>query len=386
MKNIHIIASIALSLLALLSQPAFARTEEPQQTADSAAMPDAKLRELDNKATSLQKVLDKLPDISGFMQVLYTWENSEPVTSQLRVRRARITLAGKIYKSYADYNMMVDFAGSVKLVDAYMRFTPWRQFNIQIGSFRPSFTLENFNYGATTMELIDYPQIVSKMTTIGDITGVGSGAAGRDIGIQAYGGFFNGRGFSTLQYYVGIFNGNGLDFNGINSHKDIAAMLRVNPTRSLALIGSVYFGQWAPEGAGSYADRNRWSGGFMFDNGKYFARGEYIGGITGGLTKKAGGATVYDKSSNLRSDGAFVMGGVWFCNHRLAPIVRAEYYTRDIEARRINAAANTDIFYTAGLLCCPWKYLRVQANYTAKTYVNSDRFGNQVLVMLTGMF
>ena len=369
-----LISLIASLLFVTVAFPAQARTEEPVTTADSVAV-------LDKKVSTLQKIVEKLPDISGFIQFLYTYEDSAtPVNSQFRVRRARITLAGNIYKNYADYNLMVDFAGNVKLIDAYLRFTPWKQFNVQIGSFRPAFTLENVNYGATTMELIDYPQIVKKMTSIGDITGLGSGSAGRDIGIQAYGGFFNGRGFSTLQYYIGVFNGNGLDFNGLNGHKDIAVMLRINPTKDLAIIGSLYWGQWCWNGANTYADRNRWSAGFLFDNKRWFLRGEYIGGVTGGLSGDS------SRDTNLRSDGAYLTGGVWFCDGKVAPILRAEYYTQNIEARRNNAPANTDIFYTAGVCYRPRKFLRVQADYTAMTYTCSNRRGNQVLVMLTGMF
>lgn len=372
MKILHLKAVAAFLALAALIPARTARAEEPVAQADSAAMTDQRIEEVDGKVTKLQKVLDKLPDISGFIQLQYTWEDTDPSTSQFRVRRARITLAGSIYKSYADYNLMADFAGGVKLVDAYVRFTPWQQFNVQIGSFRPSFTLENFLYGATSMELIEYPQIVARMTTINDISGAGSGSVGRDIGIQAYGGFLNNRGFSTLQYYVGIYNGNGLDFNGINSHKDLAAMLRINPLRHLAVIGSIYRGQWAPRGAGSYAARNRWSAGFRFDNDRWFLRGEYVSGRTGGIEGIEG---------TLHSDGAFLTGGIRLLNGKIAPVARVEYYTPNTALRD-----RTDILCTVGGLYTPWKYLRVQLNYTAKCYAYDHPAGNCVAVLLTGMF
>ena len=380
MDKRHIISLLTCFILVATAQSAAAQNAETQNAVDSVAVIDAKVEALDTKVTTLQKIADKLPGISGFIQFLYTWENTEPTTSQFRVRRARIILAGNIYKKYADYNLTVEFAGNVKPIDAYIRLTPWKEFNVQIGAFRPAFTLENMFYGATSMELIEYPQIVSRMTTIGDISGAGNGSAGRDLGIQAYGGFFNKRGFSTLQYYVGVVNGNGLEFSGINSHKDIAAMLRVNPVEHLAVIGSLYCGKWAPDGAGSYADRNRWSGGFIYDDRKWFARGEYIGGVTGGMESK--NLLVKPENGRLTSDGAYLMGGVWFCNHRIAPIVRAEYYSQNTGFRK----ETTDIFYTAGLLYTPWKYLRLQMNYTAKTYTYQDKTGHQVSVMLTGMF
>lgn len=374
MKNLHLYIVTGLALVAL-AQPAAAQTQQTEATADSqtAIATAEKVDELDKKVTALQKIADKLPNISGFMQLLYTWDNTEPVTSQFRVRRARLTLAGSIYKTFADYNLTTEFAGNVKIVDAYVRLTPFKQLNLQAGAFRPAFTIENLNYGATSMELIDYPQIINRMTTLGDITGLGSGAAGRDLGVQLYGGFFNQRGFSTLQYYAGVFNGAGLEFSPINRTKDVAAMLRVNPIKALALVGSIYWGEWAPDGKGTYAARNRWSAGFMFDNKKWFARGEYIWGETGGVLKNI--------SQNLFTDGAYLTAGVWFCDHKVAPVVRAEFFTYDTTNRD-----NTDIYYTAGVDYRPFKYLRFQVNYTAKTYTNNNPMGNQVMVMLTGLF
>lgn len=370
MKNRYFLILIATITLSAVSQPAFTQTQELPAVADSTAL-------LDGRVTKLEKIADKLPNISGFIQALYTFENTEPVTSQFRIRRARLSLSGNIYKEYADYGLLVEFAGNVKPIDAFIRITPWQQFNVQIGSFRPALTLENMFYGATTMELIDYPQIVSRMTTLGEMTGIGTGAAGRDLGIQAYGGLFNKRGFSILQYYVGVFNGAGVEFNTGNSDKDIAAMVRINPIRHLAIVGSAYFGTWAPGGKGTYADRNRWTAGFMFDNKKWFARGEYIGGVTGGMKDLAG----KEMDGNLHTDGAYMTAGIWFANHKVAPVIRAEYFTYDTSNRDF-----TDIYYTAGIDYSPWKYLRLQLNYTAKTYTYENPVGHLVTVMLTGMF
>ena len=389
MKKIYTLMFAAV-LSASLCATAAAQNAAPVSTADSVALLDTRVNRLngdvaalDGTVTKLDKFISKLPKVSGFMQLLYTFDDNRgaSTTSEFRVRRARVTLAGDIYKGYADYNFMAEFAGSVQLLDAFVRLTPWKQFNVQAGSFRPAFTIENYFYGATSMELIDYPQIVTRMTTLGDLTGgTRASAAGRDLGIQAYGGFFNKNGYSVLQYYAGIFNGNGIDYKNINSVRDFAGMIRINPVKELALVGSVYVGQYAPGGAHTYAVRNRWSGGFMFDNKKWFARGEYIGGVTGNILP----------GSKLHTDGAYLMAGVWFCDRKVAPVLRAEYYTYNTELRD----GTTDIYYTAGVDYRPWKYLRFQVNYTAKTYsynLPTDKaghrsMGNQVMVMLTGLF
>lgn len=340
---------------------------ESAAPAENIALADS-VAVLDGRVSKLEKIISKLPTVSGFVQVQYSWSEEESV---FQVYRARITFSGKIYKDFADYCITPEFAGSVRLLDAFVRITPFRQLNLQAGAFRPAFTIENVFYGATSMEAIDFPQVVRRMTTIDDVTGIKGG--GRDVGVQLYGGFFNQRGFSTLEYKIGVFNGAGLSAKDTDSSKDVAAMLIVNPIKHLALVGSMYYGGCRAADKRYYA-RNRWDAGFRYDDGKFFARGEYIWGMTGG---------VKDYADNLRSEGAYVMAGVWFLEHRLAPLARVEYYAENLRDRRNTA----EQYYTVGVLYSPFKYLRFQANYTYRA--SADRAVeplNQIRVMLTGMF
>jgi hypothetical protein len=334
---------------------------------------------LDKKVTKLDKIVSKLPQVSGFVQAMYSWqEGGDDGANYFRIRRARLIFKGNIYKSLMDYNFTTDFAGSVKIVDAYMRITPWKQFSVQIGAFRPSFTIENTFYGSLSMEGIDYPQVVKKMTHLGDITGLSS--AGRDLGVQIYGGFFNKRGFSTLEYRLGVFNGNGVMVTkDDNKSKDIAAMLRVNPIKNLAFVGSCYIGEWN-NGVSKYNQRWRWSVGFRYDDGKVFARGEYIRGFTEGI--KSG--SVY---KNFKSEGAYVQIGGRFFKEKFAPFVRAEYYAKNLYDQK----GTGEPYYTIGIDYNPMKYIRLQLNYTCKTYnnhaVNPAHYPHNVVeVMLTGKF
>ena len=195
-----------LSLVLLLSAGIFTASAQESTTQKANNNIDS-LALLNQKVSKLEKVVSKLPQVSGFVQAMYSWqEGGDDGANYFRIRRARLIFKGKLYKSLMDYNFTTDFAGSVKIVDAYMRITPWKQFSVQVGAFRPSFTIENTFYGSLSMEGIDYPQVVKKMTHLGDISGLSS--AGRDIGVQIYGGFFNKRGFSTLEYRLGVFNGN----------------------------------------------------------------------------------------------------------------------------------------------------------------------------------
>lgn len=367
-----------LSLVLLLSTGIFTASAQESTTQKANNNIDS-LALLNQKVSKLEKVVSKLPQVSGFVQAMYSWqEGGDDGANYFRIRRARLIFKGKLYKSLMDYNFTTDFAGSVKIVDAYMRITPWKQFSVQVGAFRPSFTIENTFYGSLSMEVIDYPQVVKKMTHLGDISGLSS--AGRDIGVQIYGGFFNKRGFSTLEYRLGVFNGNGVMVSkDDNKSKDIAAMLRVNPIKNLAFVGSCYIGEWN-NGVSKYNQRWRWSAGFRYDDGNVFARGEYIRGFTEGV--KSGSAY-----KNFKSEGAYVQVGGRFFKQKFAPFVRLEYYAKNLYDQK----GTGEPYYTLGIDYNPIKYLRLQLNYTCKTYndhaVNTAHYPHNVVeVMLTGKF
>lgn len=367
-----------LSLVLLLSAGIFTASAQESTTQKANNNIDS-LTLLNQKVSKLEKVVSKLPQVSGFVQAMYSWqEGGDDGANYFRIRRARLIFKGKLYKSLMDYNFTTDFAGSVKIVDAYMRITPWKQFSVQVGAFRPSFTIENTFYGSLSMEGIDYPQVVKKMTHLGDISGLSS--AGRDIGVQIYGGFFNKRGFSILEYRLGVFNGNGVMVSkDDNKSKDIAAMLRVNPIKNLAFVGSCYIGEWN-NGVSKYNQRWRWSAGFRYDDGNVFARGEYIRGFTEGVKSGSG-------YKNFKSEGAYVQVGGRFFKQKFAPFVRLEYYAKNLYDQK----GTGEPYYTLGIDYNPIKYLRLQLNYTCKTYndhaVNTAHYPHNVVeVMLTGKF
>ncbi|MBQ3247590.1 MAG: hypothetical protein IJB08_06070, partial [Alistipes sp.] len=146
-----------LSLVLLLSTGIFTASAQESTTQKANNNIDS-LTLLNQKVSKLEKVVSKLPQVSGFVQAMYSWqEGGDDGANYFRIRRARLIFKGKLYKSLMDYNFTTDFAGSVKIVDAYMRITPWKQFSVQVGAFRPSFTIENTFYGSLSMEGIDYP-------------------------------------------------------------------------------------------------------------------------------------------------------------------------------------------------------------------------------------
>ena len=163
MKRFYLI----LTLIVLLSAGASTASAQDSSTQKEGNNIDS-LALLDKKVTKLDKIVSKLPQVSGFVQAMYSWqEGGDDGANYFRIRRARLIFKGSLYKSLLDYNFTTDFAGSVKIVDAYMRITPWKQFSIQAGAFRPSFTIENTFYGSLSMEGIDYPQNIFSIVNEG---------------------------------------------------------------------------------------------------------------------------------------------------------------------------------------------------------------------------
>jgi hypothetical protein len=102
-----------------------------------------------------------------------------------------------------------------------------------------------------------------------------------------------------------------------------------------------------------------------YNNKFLYARSEYIGGKTGDLT----------------SEGAYVQVGYKFLG-KCAVGVRFDYFDEDVnvEGNQIN--------YSAAISYHPWKYLRLQAEYTRQTYnkLAGSQNGNCLYLMATALF
>lgn len=314
----------------------------------------AEVEALREKASLWERILARLPRISGYVQVGYSWSEN---ASTFFVKRARLNLAGDI-GSKIDYRMQVEFV-SPRLVDLYVRYRPFEALNLQVGEFKIPFSIENTDYPPLRLELIDYPMALRFLMGFSDLCGLS--ATGRDLGAQLYGGFWKRGDYSVVNYNVGVFNGEGLNVRDRNRSKDFVARLTLRPARGLLLSGSYYRGEFGDD----YLRRTRYGAGACYDRGPVVLRGEWIGGRTGPLA----------------SDGWYALAG-WRATRTLMPVVRYDTFRED---DRLRDSRRTD--YTAGLLWQPLKYLRCQLNYTCETYTapaSPSRSGIDLL--LTGIF
>lgn len=307
------------------------------------------------------RAVEKLPSISGYAQLGYQWSQDD--RSSFYIKRVRLSLSGSIYRQIADYRVQLELA-SPKIVDAYVRIAPWRQFGVQVGQYKVPFSIENVDYAPLKLEAIDYPMALQALMGFSEVLPSGTlSATGRDMGVTFYGGLWKRKDFSVINYRVGVFNGAGINCWDNNKSKDISMRLNINPIKELTLSGSYYWGEWGAD----YLGRKRFAAGIAYDGADFFARSEYIGGKTGALL----------------SDGYYVTAG-WRINEYVTPLVRYDVYREnsdDADCQRTN--------YLVGVDCHVWKHLRLQLNYTLQHYAVSQAGKNDlsmVQVMVTGMF
>lgn len=334
-------------------------------TADSLRM---RIEKLEKRALVLEKIKRHL-DISGYGQVGYEWGSDG--TSSFYIRRARVSFSGEIFNGRAgssDYRLQVDFAGTPKILDIYVRYRPFNWLGIQVGQFKIPVSIENTDYSPLKLEFIDYSLAVQRLVRMSgdDISGISS--SGRDLGAQLYGGFADRGGYNLISYNLAVFNGNGINLRDDNKSKDVVGRVMARPVRDLVIAGYYQFGEgtytYGEETFGRYARLRRYGGGISYDCKDFFVRSEYIGGVTGPLL----------------SEGAYAAAGYKFLG-KGSVVARFDYFDND---KRDNAY---EFNYTVGLNYRPWKFLRLQLNYTLQQYRNFGQ-GNihSLNFMVSGIF
>ena len=85
---------------------------------------------------------DYLPNIHGTIRGKYEYQTTTD-EQRFQVRNARISLDGKVHEMVG-YKAEIDLSdeGQIKMLDAYARVTPVKDFNITIGQMRVPFTID----------------------------------------------------------------------------------------------------------------------------------------------------------------------------------------------------------------------------------------------------
>ena len=374
------------------------------QDAATAESIDAKMEKLDKRTAKLEK-LKQYASLSAFMQAEYDWldegtNGNTTNSSSFYIRRLRFTIAGDLYRgkkgSKLDYRAYFDLA-RVKnpnpnpILDMWIRFQACKEFGVQLGQFKNPITFEA-SISPSKYDFIDFSYAVQNLAKMGANDVAGLNVTARDAGFQLFGGFIHRDGYSILNYNIGLVNGSGINVKDNNKSKDVFAKLTVKTSTDFALAAYYQWGEanlkghdkydeYGWSGNAEYVAMHRWGGGFNYDGKKAFARGEYIGGLTGNLISE-GAYIEAGKRFNLpKNAGMFWAGGMvdYFCRNCF------DYVKRDTK----NAAI--DMRYSVCVGYSPFLYLRLQLAFSLehrinKTLANNRHFGNGVKLMVTAAF
>ena len=302
----------------------------------------------------------EMPKISGFVQGMYQANLSDKgdlIDNTLRMRRVRLSVDGNLSKTVS-YKIQGDFTRSPMLVDAFIKYKPYREFAIQVGQFKTPFTLES-PINPVNLEIFDYGESVQQLVGYKDVCGVG--ALGRDLGVMATGSLFpvideDGYKYSIVDYAIGVFNGNGANQLDNNNRKDLVGRLEVHPgLQNLTLSGSYYYGKYYKDEE-NYGTRNRWAAGAQYNDGKLVLRGEYISGKTGYAP-----TVIPEDLGYFNSNGYYGVVGYNFQagEQKIMPVLRYEHFAKDASIEK----GGTN-WYTVGVNYWPLKSVNFKLDYS----------------------
>lgn len=140
------------------------------------------------------------PEIHGTIRGKYEYQTSEG-EGRFEVRNARFSLSGKVVKAVS-YKAEVDLSdeGSIKMLDAYTRITPFGGFDFTIGQMRVPFTIDA--HRSPHQQYFANRSFIAKQ--VGNVRDVGATAAyklnaGFPLVLEA--GLFNGSGLTNQKDY-----------------------------------------------------------------------------------------------------------------------------------------------------------------------------------------
>ena len=413
MKRFYILVLVALFVGATVSAQEVIKKEAEKESTE------ARLEKLEKHAAKQEK-LRQYFNVSGFIQGMYEWHDADAAQttdiSSFSVRRARLTLAGDLYKGKAgklDYKFYFDIARVPKnpILDMWIKYQPCKEFGIQFGQYKNPVTFEA-SISPSKYDFIDFSYAVQNLAKMGKNDVAGLDVTARDIGFQFLGGFIHRDGYSIINYNIGVLNGSGINTKDDNKSKDIYGKLTIKTSKDFALAAYYQWGEanlynnfkdndkyknevdgervFDPDllaadyrwnGNFEYVPMHRWGIGFNYDSPKVFARGEYLGGFTGNLPSEGVYAEAGYRFHLPKNAGMLWAGGMvdYFCRNCF------DYIERDTKNAAIDMRYSICVGYT------PIKYLRMQLAYSLEHRINSDfgngrQFGNGIKFLVTALF
>jgi len=310
-------------------------------------------------------------NVFGFIQPQFDYNFDTDVNS-FHFNRARLGVNGSIpydFRYYVVAELSPIFTGNPFLLDAFISYNRYLWAQGAIGQFKSPFSLEL----QTACHKLN---TIYRSHMVVDLAG-----PLRDIGFMMYG----GNDTTLLRYQVAIMNGTGMNTFDDNSGKDYVGRVVLQPFGSnlLGVGGSFRYGTSAPASAEAEEDdsRLRYGGEVNFNFKGITLQGEYIYAEDVGSYTEGGGCggpgTVVEGSKERQG---WYVTAMYMTKFRLQPVVRYEYYDKDI-------AADDQFQYmtTFGVNYFFNDWTRLQVNYILGSD-NAIEYNNQLLVQFQVVF
>jgi len=295
--------------------------------------------------------------LSGYTQVRYRARDDN--NDSFDIRRARLSLKGKINKPLS-YKLQTEFGGSSqKLLDAELTFNLHSMIKISAGQFKIPLSRENL-MSSSKLVTINRSQVVEALAARSkDVLG---NQSGRDIGLKLNGSVNVITEGTLIDYTIGLFNGSGINTADLNERKDIGGRLTMQLVKQITLGGSFYSGKYTPNNALDEIHNHERIGAELFYNNSLISfTTEYMKGKDGS-TEKA---------------GWYIQAGCFLFSKNVQGIVRYDTYDPDM-----NISNSISTVYTLGVNFFFDKQSKIQINYELKdeepTEKNSNSFITQI--------
>ncbi|MEG2599757.1 MAG: porin [Muribaculaceae bacterium] len=360
----------------------------------SIAQETTKVDSEEQKTESIvNKVLARLPKVSGYVQAGYNWQdaNMGSEASTFQIKRMRLFLSGKI-SSVFDYKAQFECFSSSKdsknkslitVMDIFVDAHVNQALNFRMGQFYLPIGFENYDISPATLETIDFSNICYRIVCRNPITNKSYIDYGRDLGVMAYGDLFRNdkKGFNYLSYNLSFTNGSLPNLGDANKSKDFVGRLTFRPIKDLRIMGSYNYGKYngvdveaAEKPTVDNIEMNRFAIGAWYNSPKgLILRAEY-----GHLQSNRGG---------FKEDGFYALAA--YKIGKFLPVVRFDMYRDQIDKANVQ---NTNK-YLVGLTYQAHKQVKFQANYIHTTYPgtvidagNRKGSGNQIQIMCLASF
>lgn len=309
--------------------------------------------------------------VFGFIQPQYEYNFNTDYNS-FSFNRARLGVKGSIpydFRYYFVVEMSPIFNTYPFLLDAFVSYNRIMWAQGAIGQFKSPFTLE-LQTPCNKLNTIYRSHVVVDLAS-----------PLRDLGFMIYG----GNDTTILKYQVAIMNGTGMNQFDDNAGKDYVGRIVFQPFKSnlLGIGGSVRFGSKEPVSPEAEVDDelSRYGAELNFNWKGITLQGEYIYGEDVGSYTEGGGCggpgTVVEGS--VERQGWYVTGMYMF-KFRLQPVVRYEYYDKDI-----SADDKFQYITTLGINYFFNDWTRLQVNYLIGSE-NASEIDNSVFVQFQVIF